>query len=231
MQDYFQAPLDLFDGEEHKLSLPKALVSMRGIYQLYGDSSYAQQAFQEARIFTIRLGGQEYRGKLVREQGVDGVHYNFVFQGLESGGTEHLSKILRSSGIESPWKREFPRIPSSAVSPRAEYPVSTIFPRVIGQAAGEVVNFSCHGLLFEFMATGTSLGEFVGHRIHFDIITSQARRIRDIEAKIMRIYDEVMVAGQVVRGLGVKFQGLKGDSGAAYKDLLLSVCQDIRSSS
>lgn len=231
MQHYFQAPLELFDGDEHKLSLPKALVSLKGIYQLYGDTAFAQRAFVEARIFTIRLGGQCFQGKLVREQGAEGVHYNFVFLGLESGGTEQLVKQLRLAGVASPWKREFPRIPSSAVSGQAEHPVSIIFPRVVGQVAGEVMNFSCHGLLFEFMATGSSLGEYVGQRIHLDIVTSQARRIRDIEARIMRIYDEVMTTGQVVRGLGVKFQGLRGESGAAYKDLLLSVCEDIKRSS
>lgn len=231
MQHYFQTPLELFEGNELRLTLPKALVSLKGIYRLFNDSENARKAFLEGRIYSLKLGERVYRGRLVREQGAEGVHYNLAFLGLETGGTEQLTKILRSAGIESPWKREFPRIPAGAVSANAEQPLSVVFPRVIGLAVGEVVNFSCHGLLFEFVATGASIGEYVGQRIRFDLITSRARRIRDFEAKIMRIYDDVVGEKQVVRGLGVKFLGLKGESGAAYKDLLLSVCEDIKRSS
>jgi PilZ domain len=225
---YFLTPVEVHEGGKLQLSLPRALVSRSGIYQLFGESEFAHRAFLDARVFRVEFGGRSWAGRLVREQGPPGSHYNLRLIGLDEEADLHMGWLLRRIGFASPWKREFARLPVASMPEKSEHPVTVLFPRVVGQTPCEVLNFSAHGLFFEFPTSGISLGEYVGQKIRFHIVTTKGRRIHDVEGRIARIYDEMIAPGKLIRGLGVKFINFPSASDAAYKDVLLGVLEVLK---
>lgn len=225
---YFLTPLELKDESELKLFMPRALVSGQGIYQIFGESEYAHEAFLEAKIFEVVIENKTRLGRLVLEKGVDGSHFNLRFLDIEGEDLTHIHDLLSKQGFESPWKREFPRLSLRAIPKAAEYPIRAMFPRIVGKVNAEIINFSCHGLLFEFVSQGSSLGEFIGQKIKFDLLTSQGNILQNFEAKVARIYDEMLEPGKLRRGLGVKFTHIPSSTDTKYKDLILGVCGELK---
>lgn len=226
---YFITAVEVLEGGKPLLSLNRALVSRNGIYQLFPESPATHKAFLEARVFRVEFEGRAWLGRLVREQGPLGAHYNLRLLGVEGEDAEHMEYLLAKVGFSSPWKREHTRLPVSSLSERAEHPATVVFQRVVGQALGEVLNFSTHGLLFEFLASGLSMGEHVGQRIRLNLISSKGRTLHGVEAKIARIYDEMVAPGKMLRGIGVKFVQFPATGEAAYRDLLLNVLEELKS--
>lgn len=225
---YFLSPLEVMDGEELKLYMPRALISGQGIYQIFGESEYAHQAFLEARIFQVIIENKIWLGRLVLEKGVDGAHFNLRFLNMQDDRNDHLKDMLNQQGFASPWRREFPRLSLMAIPKESEYPVRALFPRVVGKTVGEIINFSCHGLLFEFTSSGSSLGEYIGQKVKFDLLTNRGNQLRDVEARVARIYDEMITPGKLLRGLGVKFTNMPKQTDEKYKDLILGVCENLK---
>ncbi len=222
---YFFGAVEVFERNTIHLNLAQAIISKRGIHQIYNESPGLYQAFLEAKVFLVRIDGISLHARLVREQGAEGSHYNLKLIDISSEAEVYLEERLKRTGFSSPWKRQYPRIPmTSAVNTHFEVPAGVIFPRVIGQASGRVVNFSYHGMFFEFFSTGISLGEYVGKKINFHIITNRGLLLGEVEAKIMRIHDQVIKPGKARRGLGVKFIHFDKTSFKIYQDLILELC-------
>lgn len=227
---YFMSSLEVMDGDELKLFMPRALISAQGIYQIFGESDYAHQAFQEARVFQIYLENKLWLGRLVLEKGADGSHFNMRFLNQEGEQAEQLKSLLLKQGFESPWRRQYPRLSLGTISQESEVPIQAIFPRVGGKTKAQIINFSLHGLMFEFTSKGSSLGEFIGQKIRFDLLTNRGNQIRDFEARVSRIYDEMVAPGKLHRGLGIKFTSMPTATDEKYKDLILGVCEILKKS-
>lgn len=226
---YFLAPVEVLDHDKIHLIAPQALISKRGIYRLFGDNQEAHRAFLEQRILTVRMDGVLLHGALTREQGDDGVFYNLQLLESSSESITVIEQRLQRSGFVSPWKREYPRIPISPLADgNFELPQSVVFPRAVGQNVGMISNFSFHGLLFTFQTTGLSVGEFVGKKIQFMIVTNRGNVLRDMEARVTRIYDTILAPGKVSRGLGVKFLHLPKETAQLYQGLILEACTNIQ---
>lgn len=226
-QHYFFAPIEAFDEKGLALSLPRALVSRRGIHRFLEESEIAQRAFLESRLFTVQLEGRQFFGRLEREQGSEGVHYNLKLLADPRIEEEELDGRLTKSGFESPWKREFPRIPVAPLMERLEVPERAIFPRFGARAIAEVVNFSHHGLLCRFPVAGLSLGEYVGLKVQLQIITNRSRSEGRVEGQVMRIYDEMVAPGKIQRSIGLKFIDYQGSFLEFYQGLILDACRGL----
>lgn len=217
---YFLAPIQVSDRAGFRMYASRAMISRQGIYRIFEESEALQQAFLEARVFTIFLEGTVLYGRLVREQGADGTYYNLRLINVREANEAKIAKQLKSAGFEAPWKREAPRIAIGEVPRHIEFPATVAFPRLSGQSAGEVVNFSKHGMLFELLGPGHELGEFVGQKLEFHLITSQGKILGDIEARVAKIYDEMVNPTRKIRGLGIKFSQFKPEVLKQYQDMV-----------
>ncbi|MGZ3695575.1 MAG: PilZ domain-containing protein [Bdellovibrionota bacterium] len=221
---YFLAPVRVYDRNTLTLTTPRALVSLTGVYRLFEESNATYRAFLEAKIFTVEVDGLAMEGRLVREQSLEGSHYNLHLLGTEQKAERELREMLRKTGFESPWKREFARIPGPQLSGCLEVPVNVMLPRVGGKALGSIVNFSYHGMLFEFVSTHVSMGEFIDQRIIFNIESNRGQVLRDVSARVKRIYDEMIVPGKLIRGLGVRFSPWRNEPQKVYEGFILDAC-------
>lgn len=224
---YFMAPIQVSDRAGLRMYASRAMISQQGIYRLFEESEAIHQAFLETRNFTVLLEGAVLTGRLVREQGAEGTHYNLRFINVREESARRLAEQLRRSGFASPWKRQFPRIPVGKVPAHVEVPVTVAFPKVVGQSAGEVANFSQNGMFFEIVSHGRSLGEFVGQCVEFHLITSNGMILPDVEAKVAKIYDEMDSPARLVRGLGVKFTHFKLDAQKIYQGMILQASREL----
>lgn len=224
-QHYFLGHVEVLAEEHLRCTLTTALISKSGVHKIFADTAPVQKAFLKGRVFFIKIEGEIRRARLVREEGVEGVHYNLHILRTEEDLV--LVEHLLAKGFQSPWKREFPRISVQHISGDVDKPARVIFPRVTGPATCEVVNFSFHGMLFEFPCSRISLGENIGQQIRFSILSSQQSQI-EVRAKITRIYDEMLAPGKLVRGLGVKFLDWEKQSQKRYQDLILEACKDMK---
>lgn len=227
---YFVTAIEIKEVGEKEIFLPKAMVSAQGVFQVFGDSEYAHRAFLAATIFNVTIDGNHRLARLVLEKGREGSHFNLRFLHSLYEEKNHLKDLLASQGFESPWRREFARLPIPAIPTDLEHPVTAIITRVVGKKTAEVRNFSLLGMMFEFSASGSSLGEYVGKIIKFDLITNQNSQLRDIEGRIARIYDEMIAPGKLARAIGVKFVHMPRATDEKYKDLILGVCVNIKNS-
>lgn len=230
---YFIAPAEIFDGGQRIGSNSNALVSANSIFRVLEDSAEVRRAFLERRILTVRLQDHDclLHGRLVREVGRDGIHYNLRIMDLVDESRSQVAEVLGQRGFGTPWKREFPRIPVAPILQTIEVPSHVVFPRIAGEMIGEVVNFSYHGMFFEFQCSGLSLTEQVDQVLRIKIITSSRMALHNVEAQIVHIYDEACDRGKIVRGLGVKFLSMRKEVRRKYDGMILEVCRGVRKES
>lgn len=225
---FFMDRVEVIDRGKIITSQAKAMVSGFGIYRVFEESEYIHQAFLEGRTFIVFVENEKMSGRLIREQGKDGAHYNLRLMNIGHDAQLILQDKMRSRGFESPWKREHPRIVRGRLEEHVEAPYTIAFPRVAGHGAGEVMNFSYHGMFFEFLCSGISLDEYVGRKLQFHIISNRGTVLSDVEAQVVRIYDEMHSPKKMVRGLGVKFSYFRMDTLKRYQEMLIDACSDMK---
>ncbi len=208
---YFLSPVLIYDGAELKLALHRALVSGRGIYKAFEQTEEMQRAFHEGRLYKARIDGVDYPARLVREAGPAGTHYNLA---IDDG--EKLKSLLGRYGFESPWRRDFARIPSGDVYARCEAPVGAVL--LHQNTSAEVRNFSYHGL---FLELHTPAGEAVGQRINLRLMTSRGKLLDECVGKVARVYDEMMAPGLLRRGLGIRLVEMPERARELYHGMIL----------
>ena len=221
---YFFTPLKVYQEEQLQFAQPKALISEQGVYRISGENEFAYKAFREARIFRFQMEGQEWQGRLVRESGLDGVHFNLRFLDLKEQQKELLRELTQRQGVKSPWQREFARISAREFAEYTEVPIMAIFQRVSRNMESCVVNYSCNGLMFSFLAGGASIGEGIGQTVSFDLVTSRGRRIEAMEGKIVRLFDEMLAPQRLTRAVGLKFTTPPTQLPQLYRDLIREAC-------
>lgn len=225
---YFLSPVQVFDGQALKASLSRALISRSGVYKVFADSEDMARAFLAAKNFSVLLDGIDYRARLVRETGPDGVHYNLHLLRDQQHLADHLKDLISRFGFESPWKRDFARIPSGAVLLKVETPVAAVLNRFSGEVMADVRNFSYHGLSADLFLAGPSLGETVRQKIDFKIVTSKGNVLEGLSGRIARIYDEMVAPGKLKRGLGIRIESMNEESRKAYHTMILESCRELK---
>ncbi|MGZ3717624.1 MAG: PilZ domain-containing protein [Bdellovibrionota bacterium] len=224
---YFLSSVKVFEGGKLSTAVQQALVSKRSIFRVFEESELIRRAFLESKTFVVELDGHTYLARLVQETGLDGMHYNLRLLNVDEELDLKLEGELKRRGIESPWAREYPRIPPSALAPEVEAPAGVIVTRVTGQATGRIMNFSYHGLMFELRCGGPSIGEYVGQEIRFRILTNRGRKLDEMKGRVARIYDEMTAPGELRRGLGVRLMSMGTDLRATYNGMILDACRDL----
>ncbi len=224
---YFVSAVEVIDNKKLLRMLPRALVSRQNVYRVFEESLEIRQAFLERKTFTVSIDGNLMKGRLVREAGSDGIHYNLrILHTTAHSESVHLSQISKQ-GFESPWKREYPRLSIDGLQPKVEVPIEVIFPRITGNTRGEVMNFSYHGLMFEIFCASLSLSEFVDQKLRIQMVTSRGKML-EAQAKIIRIYDEVFAPGKLIRGFGLKFLQMREEERQYYNGLILDACRELQ---
>ena len=224
---YFVAPVEVLDRTGFRLNASRAMISRQGIYRIFGESEALQKAFLDARIFTIMLDKATLQGRLVREQGEDGVHYNIRLINICERKEKYIDEQMKRIGFESPWKRQFPRLPVAKLPAHIEIPVTVAFPRMAGEPAAEVTNVSYKGMHFEWLSQGAGPADYVGQTIQFHLVTNRGTIFSDVEAKVARIYDEMVRPGKLVRGLGVKFGRFELAAQKRYQEMVLQATKAV----
>jgi hypothetical protein len=225
---YFLSPVLVYDGPELKIALHRALISRNGVYKVFEESEEMRRTFLEGRSYKVRLDGIDYNARLVRESGPASTHYNLnLIDAAEERG-ERISELLGKFGFESPWRRSFARIPTGSVFAQAEVPVGALLDRFSGSVSAEVKNFSYHGLCIELLCSCPSLGETVGQRIKFRIMTSKGTLLEESSGRVARIYDEIIAPGRVRRSLGIRLVDMKEATRKAYYGMILDACKELR---
>lgn len=230
-QQYFLAPVTVNKNDKSIADMQRALVSRNSVYRVFEETPDTREAFLRGQLFSVLLDGREFQGKLVRECGMDGVHYNVKFQFRDDLESTVVGMMLSSRGFESPWKREFARIPLAAISGGFERPLNVIFPKISGTAVGQVVNYSVHGMFFEYTSSVPSYSEFIDQRLKIKIVTTQASVLQDVEVRIARIYDEVVKKGHLVRGFGLKIVRMGAAEEKHYHHMIRNACMDLKKES
>jgi hypothetical protein len=227
---YFLSPVLIYDGPDLKLAMTRALISRRGIYKVFEEGEEMYRAFLMGRQYKVRLDGVDYRARLVREHGPGGTHYNLhlLGDGRDLGG--HLQALLARYGFSSPWKRDYARIPSGTVALHTEVPVAAYLGRFSGEAMVDVRNFSYHGLFVELRCTFPSMGESVGQRIGFKIVTSRGTILGEAFGRIARIYDEMVAPGKLKRGFGIRILEMPESVRKTYHEMILGSCRELQKS-
>jgi len=223
---YFLSPVLVYDGSDLKLALHRALISRRGVYKVFEESEQLRKTFLEARVFKAKIDGTDFDARLVRESGPAGTHYNLNL--INASQDERLDGLLSRFGFESPWKRDFARIPASSVFVQSEVPVGAMLDRFSGTASVEVRNFSYHGLFLELQCACPSLGETVGQRITFRLVTSKGKVLGETTGRVARIYDEMVAPGLLKRGLGIRLLEMPESARRIYYGMILDACRELR---
>lgn len=226
---YIIAPVEILLRGKQLVQLPSAMVSATGIIRALPDTNATRQVFLERRVLTVKVdSGGELRGRLIREMGREGAHFNLRLLEAEEETRLGINQLLANQGFSSPWKRIYPRIPVAPVAESCEVPIQVHFPRLTGKAMGEVVNFSYHGMLFEFHCSGLSLSERVDQDLRLRIVTSSGISLDNVDTQVVRIYDDARANGIIVRGLGVKFIEMKTEVRRKYDEMILEVCKGMK---
>lgn len=229
-QQYFVSSIFVKDGEKGVLQLHRALVSQTSVYKVGEENSFLRNAFLSGHIFRVELDGRYFQGRLIRESGIEGTHYNIRFIFRDELEAEIIKQLLAKQGFESPWRRAYARIPLSYLSNDFEYPQNVVFPRLSGSGVGEVVNYSVHGLFFESICTAISLSEWVNQKMKIKIISNRGRILDPVDVKIARIYDEVVSSHKIIRGYGVKILGMEKKNQNHFNQMILDACKDLKRS-
>lgn len=225
---YFLSSVTVYEGDKLKVALHRALVSRNGVYKVFEESEDIRRTFLEGRIFRVRLDGLEYSARLVRESGPASTHYNLNLFDAGEGRGDRIQALLGKFGFESPWRRGFARIPISNVFAQTEVPVGAVLERFSGTATAEVRNFSYHGLCLELSCASHSVGETVGQRVRFKLMTSRGTVLEACTGKVARIYDEVVSPGKVKRSLGIRLVEMSDTARKAYYGMILDACRELK---
>jgi hypothetical protein len=225
---YFLSPVLVYDGPDLKMAMTRALISRQSIYKVFEEGEQIYRDFLAGRSYRVRLDGIDYNARLVRESGLDGSHYNLRLLGGSTGRDDHLEVLMGRYGFSSPWKRDYARISSAALNEQVEVPVSAILHRFSGQTEVIVRNFSYHGLFVELQCAGPSMGEMVGRKVGFQIITSRGALLDEAQGRIARIYDEMLGPKKLKRGLGIRILEMRESARKAYHDMILGSCREIQ---
>lgn len=225
---YFLSPILVYDGPHLKVAITRALISRSGIYRVFEESEEMHQAFLSAKAYKVRLDGFDYTARLMRESGPSGSHYNLHLVRKEPKHGQHLQQLIGRYGFESPWKRDFARIPAHSVHPQVEVPVAAKLERFSGTAMANIKNFSYHGFFVELLCTYPSLGEAVGQTTKFQIITSKGHILDEMSGRIARIYDEMVEPGSLRRGIGVRINQMGEKARKAYHLMILESCREMQ---
>lgn len=225
---YFLTPVLVYDGPDLKLALHRALVSRNSVYKVFEESEEMRRTFLEGKTYKVRLDGVDYNARLVRECGPAGTHYNLSLTDAQEERGERIKTLLGKFGFESPWRRGFARIPTSSVYTQTEVPVGAVLDRFSGTTTAEVRNFSYHGLCLEMLCACPSLGESVGQKIKFRLMTSKGVLLEECEGRVARIYDEMLAPGKVKRGLGIRLMEMSDSARKAYYGMILDACRELK---
>ncbi|MGZ3655169.1 MAG: PilZ domain-containing protein [Bdellovibrionota bacterium] len=215
---YFLSPVLIYDNSGLKVAMTRALVSRQGIYKVFEDTAEARNAFLAGRCFRVRIDGTEFSACLVRESGPSGTHFNLrlVHDSIES--EVRIGGLLDRFGFESPWKRDFARIPAGLEG--REVPVEALLERPAGLEPASVRDFSCQGLFLE-QRGAEFLPEDVGQRVRFRLLTSEGRVLDPGTARIARVYEEWGAGGALNRGLGMQIIMLPDAARRIYHAMIL----------
>jgi hypothetical protein len=212
---YFLSPVLIYDGPILKRALNRALVSRTGVYKAFEESEETQRAFLEGRAFRAKINGTEIEAYLVRESGPGGTHFN-----LRVAQHEHLQSLLLRYGFESPWRREFARIPAAPLQSTCEVPVGAF----LGKTLLDVRNFSYHGLFLE----GASQGEAVGQKIRFRLVTNKGKALDEATGRVARVYDEMVSPAEMRRGFGIRLLEMSERTKKVYYGMILDACRELQ---
>jgi hypothetical protein len=91
-----------------------------------------------------------------------------------------------------------------------------------------VRNFSYHGIFLQLECACPSLGEAVGQKVQFELVTSKGRRLEPSVARIARIYDEMVAPGSLQRGLGLRILEMPDRVRQAYHGMILESCRELK---
>jgi len=213
------SPVLIYDGADLKLAMHRALISGNGVYKAFEESEEMRQAFLEGRIFQVRLDGNKYEARLVRESGPASTHYNLKLL----DGEARLAPLVKRFGFESPWRRSFARIPASSVYTQCEVPVGAVL--LQENTSSEVKNFSYHGL---FLDLHTPAGEMVGQLIKFRLMTSKGKVLEQCSGRVARIYDEMVAPGVLKRGIGIRLTEMPDSTQKIYYGMILDACRELQ---
>jgi len=75
---YMMADFRVLKGNKGWFLGRKALISNQNIYQIFEDEPWAHKLFYSGAILLVEVCGIPLKGKLVREQGSDGVCYHLL---------------------------------------------------------------------------------------------------------------------------------------------------------
>lgn len=225
---YFLSPVLVYDGPDLKLALHRALISRNGVYKVFEESEEMRRTFLEGRTYKVRLDGIDYNARLVRESGPAGTHYNLNLTDAYEERGEKIKTLLGKFGFESPWRRGFARIPTGNVQSQTEVPIGALLDRFSGSTTVEVKNFSYHGLCIELLCACPSLGETVGQRIKFRLMTSKGVLLEECTGRVARIYDEIVGHGKVKRSLGIRLLEMPDSVRTSYYGMILDACRELK---
>lgn len=220
---FFLSPLLVYEGTELKLAMHRALISRSGIYKVFEEGEDIAKAFLEARVFRVQLDGADFHARLARESSPHGVHYNLHL--IDPGPQLEfwLQGALERRGFESPWKRDYNRVPTVGDVLQNEYPAQVL----INGKRAEIKNFSYHGLFVQL--EGVTQGvEAVGEHIRFQVLSSRGKLLEDFSGKVARIYDEAEGPGRFRRGLGIRLTEIGEESRKAYHWMILDACRELQ---
>ena len=204
----------------------ESLVSEQGIWKLFPHTE-AQQNLVGTCI-DVEVFSQRLRGRLVREEGDEGAHFNLKFVGLNQEDREKLKSKIQYHGFSSPWKRKYPRLSTNVNDPAIPIPTIAILKRFGGFTHAHVVNFTLDGVLIEFLTSGLSLSEKIGHHVEFDLQTNDDRYIFNLAGVIVRIYDEHLKKNGAIRGIAIKLAPMSAKNDFIYRDLIRAHCQALK---
>ncbi len=204
------------------------MISEEGIYSLFEETPYIRNLFLNGSTLRIELQGLPFTGRLIREEHSRGAHYNFKFHQLSEMQAMLLGRMIQMQGFASPWKREYPRLFVQSAPDQIHVPFSVRFSRIPGTIAAHVVNFSLHGILFEFVTTGLSVAEHAGMPVEFDLISSYGQLLPDCRGKVARIYDRSWGRDKVLRGIAVQFEKMGKLNEIVYRRMIQEFCEHIK---
>jgi hypothetical protein len=227
---YFLSPVFVYDGSALKVALHRALISRNGVYKVFEECEELRQNFFEGKSYKVRIDDIDFNARLVRESGPTGTHYNLNLTNADAERGDRIVSLLGKFGFESPWRRDFARIPTGSVFTQTEVPVGALLERSSGTAKAEVKNFSYHGLCLELLCVCPTLGESVGQKVRFRLMTSRGVLLEGCEGRVTRIYDEIIAPGQVKRSLGVRLQDMSDSARKAYYGMILDACRELKGS-
>lgn len=221
---YFESIVEVHH-EGALLGRTMSLVSRQGIWKVVDGTQWDHLL---GKVVDVQVDGLLLQGRLVREEGFQGLHYNLRFTSLNEDGIAFLENRILKSGFPSPWSRRHPRLHVGHIDSRAPVPNVAIVKRLTGITYADVVNFTVNGLLIEFLSSAMSLGERVGRIIDFDILLSDGRQLYGLQGQIARIYDEQFAPRRFIRGLGIQFMPMQDAQRVLYSEVIRKFCETQR---